>query len=81
MFSSMHWSGMQDYRRDWHRMADRERLAYLACDDPNHFLPGDVAWVRDKIKALVQWFAAGLGDQSPGTSTPYGLGRRQQHGA
>jgi hypothetical protein len=76
-----HWKLATDTHQHWLRQAANERLARESSDDPDRWLPGDVAWVVNAIKAVGRWLASGLGN--PPVEPPparYRIGRQQKHG-
>jgi hypothetical protein len=76
-----HWHEYEDYRSEWRKIAERERLARLAAPDPERYLPGDVAWVVSAFKRLARWFAEGFGSPSQTTDTRYPVQRPQRDAA
>jgi hypothetical protein len=76
------WNLTGDYREDWLRQAEKDRLARIASDNPDTYVPADVAWLVNGIRAIGRWLASGLGNPRPAaTKPPYQLGKQQKHGA
>ena len=65
------WNMTGDYREDWLRQANKDRLARIASDDPDHYVPADVAWVVNAVRSAARWLASGLGNHNtPPTQPP-----------
>ena len=74
------WNLTGDYREDWLRQAEKDRLARIASGDPDKYVPADVAWFVNGIRSAVRWLASGLGNPRPGVEPPYQIPKRQKHG-
>ena len=81
MTSWTDWNLTGDYREDWLRQAEKDRLARIASDDPEHYVPADVAWLVKVVRAVGRWLASGLGNQHPPVDPGYRIGKQQKHGA
>ena len=75
------WNLSGDYREDWLRQAEKDRLARVASGDPDTYVPADVAWLVNAARSVVRWLASGLGNRRPPVEPRYRIGKQQKHGA